>query len=77
MFLEPFDGLGYSFGTCFNDEGLVTAIVKFRWAEVTRGGAMGCPGFSFAWCIVVNDIRSERADGSSIEIKGTAELCVD
>ena len=77
MFWEPLDGLGYAFETRFNDEGSVTAIVKFRWAEVPRGGAMGCPGFSFAWCIVVNDIRSERADGSSIEIEGTTELCVD
>ena len=28
VFWEPFDGLGYAFGARFNDEGLVTAIVK-------------------------------------------------
>ena len=68
VFWEPFDGLSYAFGARFNDEGLVTVIVKCRWAEVTHGGAMGCPAFSFAWCIVGNCLRSKRAEGSSIEI---------
>ena len=76
MFWEPFDGLSYTSEARFNDEGSVTVIVKCFWAEVPRGGAMGCLDFSFAWCIVGNDLRSERDEGSLIKIEGTAELCV-
>ena len=76
MFWEPFERLGYAFGARFNDEGSVTAIVKFLWAKVPCGGAMGAPAFLFALCIVGNDIRSERDEGSSIEIECIVELCV-
>ena len=76
VFGKLLDGLGDAFSARFNDEISVAAVMKCRWSKVPCRGAMGCPAFSFARCIVSNNLRSERAEGSSIKIEGAVELRV-